>query len=111
MQLAIENLKLLAYMKYTDKDGIERELQIGTLNGRAVLVDDTMPAVETVTTMEVQGVYTITVSNAGVNSDTITVDGQTYTFATSTSTANKTLKTGDAAAEAQALKSRAVCPV
>lgn len=100
----LENLKLLAYMKYTDKDGIERELQIGTLNGRAVLVDDTMPAVETVTTMEVQGVYTITVSTAGVNSDTITVDGQTYTFATSTSTANKTLKTGDAAAEAQALK-------
>lgn len=34
----LENLKLLAYMKYTDKDGIERELQIGTLNGRTVLV-------------------------------------------------------------------------
>ena len=87
----LENLKLLAYMKYTDKDGIERELHIGTLNGRTVLVDDSMPAVETVTTPEVQGVYTITVSTAGTDGNTITVDGQTYTFAASTSTANKTV--------------------
>ena len=62
-------------MKYTDKDGIERELQIGTLNGRTVLVDDSMPAVETVTTLEVQGVYTITVNTAGTDGNTITVDG------------------------------------
>ena len=41
----LENLKLLAYMKYTDANGIERDLSIGTLNGRVVLVDDTMPAV------------------------------------------------------------------
>lgn len=100
----LENIKLLAYMKYTDKDGIERELAIGTLNGRAVLVDDTMPAVETVTTPEVLGAYTITISTAGTAGDTITVDGQTYTFAASTSTANKTLKAGDVATEAQALK-------
>jgi len=40
----LENLKLLAYMKYTDSQGMERELSIGTLNGRAVLVDDGMPA-------------------------------------------------------------------
>lgn len=39
----LENLKLLAYMKYTDDKGIERELALATLNGRAVLVDDTMP--------------------------------------------------------------------
>lgn len=39
----LENLKLLAYLKYTDKDGIQRDLSLGTLNGRAVLVDDTMP--------------------------------------------------------------------
>lgn len=42
----LENLKLLAYMKYTDANGIERDLSLGTLNGRVVLVDDTMPAVE-----------------------------------------------------------------
>lgn len=39
----LENLKLLAYMKYTDAQGIERDLTIGTLNGRTVLVDDNMP--------------------------------------------------------------------
>lgn len=42
----LENLKLLEYMKYTDADGIERMLTIGTLNGRVVLVDDTMPVRE-----------------------------------------------------------------
>lgn len=40
----LENLKLLEYMKYTDSDGIERQLTLATLNGRIVLVDDTMPA-------------------------------------------------------------------
>lgn len=39
----LENLKLLAYMKYTDEKGIERNLTLGTLNGRLVLVDDGMP--------------------------------------------------------------------
>lgn len=39
----LENLRLIAYMKYTDGDGIERDLTLGTLNGRIVLVDDTMP--------------------------------------------------------------------
>lgn len=39
----LENLKLLAYMKYTDAQGIKRDLTLGTLNGRIVLVDDNMP--------------------------------------------------------------------
>ena len=39
----LENLKLLAYMKYTDGDGIERDLTLATLNGRTVLIDDNMP--------------------------------------------------------------------
>lgn len=42
----LENLKLLEYMKYTDKDGIERQLSLGTLNGRTVLIDDNMPTEE-----------------------------------------------------------------
>lgn len=42
----LENLKLLEYMKYTDKDGIERSLALATLNGRAVLIDDAMPVEE-----------------------------------------------------------------
>lgn len=39
----LENLKILVYLKYNDADGMERELGIGTLNGRLVLVDDSMP--------------------------------------------------------------------
>lgn len=39
----LENLNLLEYMKYTDNNGIERNLPLATLNGRIVLVDDTMP--------------------------------------------------------------------
>ena len=39
----LENLKLLAYMKYNDGEGIERDLTLATLNGRTVLIDDNMP--------------------------------------------------------------------
>lgn len=39
----LENLNLLANLKYTDKEGIERELGLATLNGRLVIIDDTMP--------------------------------------------------------------------
>lgn len=42
----LENLKLLKFLTYTDKDGITRDLAIGTWNGRIVLVDDGMPAEE-----------------------------------------------------------------
>lgn len=40
----LENLKLLVYLKYNDANGMERELGLGTMNGRLVLVDDDMPA-------------------------------------------------------------------
>lgn len=39
----LENLKLLAYLKYTDAEGVERDLGMGTWNGRLVVVDDSMP--------------------------------------------------------------------
>lgn len=39
----LENLKLLAYLKYTDAEGIERDLEMGTWNGRLVVIDDSMP--------------------------------------------------------------------
>jgi len=41
----LENLKLFAYLKYTDANGMERDLSFGTLNGRIVLVDDGMPTI------------------------------------------------------------------
>lgn len=40
----LENMKLLVYLKYNDANGMERDLSIGTLNGRLVLVDDGMPS-------------------------------------------------------------------
>ncbi|WP_232733150.1 phage coat protein [Lysinibacillus xylanilyticus] len=39
----LENLRLFKYLQYTDADGIQRDLSIGTWNGRIVLVDDSMP--------------------------------------------------------------------
>lgn len=42
----LENLQLLEYMKYTDSNGIQRNLGIATLNGRTVLIDDNMPTEE-----------------------------------------------------------------
>lgn len=39
----LENLNLLSYIKYTDASGIQRDLSMGTWNGRTVLVDDNMP--------------------------------------------------------------------
>lgn len=42
----LENLQLLDYLKYTDKDGITRDLAIATLNGRLVIIDDEMPVQE-----------------------------------------------------------------
>lgn len=42
----LENLRLLKYMTYTDKDGVQRDLTLATWNGRTVLIDDGMPVKE-----------------------------------------------------------------
>lgn len=39
----LENLNLLEYLKYTDKDGVTRDLTLATWNGRLVVIDDSMP--------------------------------------------------------------------
>ena len=36
----LEGLNLINFLKYTDSEGIERDLTIGTFNGRLVIVDD-----------------------------------------------------------------------
>lgn len=75
----LENLKLLSYLKYTDAQGIERDLAIATLNGKTVLVDDTMPVEHVEATdgsdavSETKGVYTLTVSAAAKEGDKIAV--------------------------------------
>lgn len=42
----LEGLNLINFLKYTDADGIERDLTIGTFNGKLVVVDDDMPVEE-----------------------------------------------------------------
>lgn len=39
----LENLQVLDYYKYTDENGVQRQLNIGSWNGRTVLVDDSLP--------------------------------------------------------------------
>lgn len=68
----LENLKLLAYMKYTDANGIERDLTLATLNGRTVLIDDDMPTKETKAvyvkvTQTDQGALKVTTDGSGAN--------------------------------------------
>ena len=39
----LENLQILTYRKFNDANGMQREVAIADLNGRMVLVDDSMP--------------------------------------------------------------------
>ncbi len=82
----LENLKLLDYMKYTDSNGIERTLSLGTLSGRTVLIDDAMPTENIASSA---GVYTVTIAGALASGDKITVAGTEVTL-DSTSAASVT---------------------
>lgn len=42
----LEGLNLISFLKYTDSDGIERELTLGQYNGKLIIVDDEMPSEE-----------------------------------------------------------------
>lgn len=101
----LENLKILTYLKYTDKDGMERNIGLATLNGRFVLVDDDMPAEIESSTGEVNGKYTIQITTAGVAEDTISIGGEVYTIGAETSCSAKTIAVGSSATtQAAALK-------
>ena len=63
----LENLKLLVYLKYNDANGLQRDLSIGTLNGRLVMVDDSMPTAEDEST-----------ATYAKTTDTAVVAGKTY---------------------------------
>lgn len=60
----LEGLNLINFLKYTDKEGIERELTIGQYNGKLVIVDDDMPV------EEVEAEYELTSDVAIDNSKT-----------------------------------------
>ena len=78
----LENLKLLSYLKYTDKEGVQRDLALGTWNGRLVLIDDGMPT-ETKESLYVrctatdEGALKVTTAGTGtgeVKKETVAVD-------------------------------------
>ena len=73
----LENLNLINFRKYTDASGITRQLNIGEINGKTVVVDDGAPVAED-KTQGTQGVYTV---------DKITIDGVTATMASGDDTA------------------------
>ena len=79
----LENLKLLVYLKYNDANGLQRDLTIGTLNGRLVMVDDSMPTINSVTT---QGVWNFEITTPAAAGDKITIFGKTYTFVANSAT-------------------------
>lgn len=72
----LENLKLLSYMKYTDANGIERDLNLGTLNGRTVLIDDTMPSETRYTS---GGTYKVSFGGTYAQNDKVSVAGEEIT--------------------------------
>jgi hypothetical protein len=67
----LENLNLLTALKYTDKEGVTRDLTLYTWNGKLVIVDDGMPTEQaedgsTVYTSYVLGEGTINYEDIGV---------------------------------------------
>ena len=65
----LENLNLLTALKYTDKDGITRDLSLYSWNGKLVVVDDGMPTEDaggkTIYTSYVLGEGTINFEDIG----------------------------------------------
>lgn len=62
----LENLQLLEYLKYTDANGITRDLGIATINGKIVLIDDSMPVVDDKYTTYVFGSNAFDYADVGV---------------------------------------------
>ena len=61
----LENMKLIKFLTYTDKDGITQDLALGTWNGRLVLIDDGMPVSDGVYTTYVLGEGSVILDDIG----------------------------------------------
>jgi len=70
----LENLRILTYMLYNDENGMQRETGMATLNGKLVIVDDSMPVMEDPST-----------ATFSATSDTAVTAGKTYYTRTGTS--------------------------
>ena len=69
----LENLKILTYMLYNDANGMQRETGMATLNGKLVIIDDSMPVMEDQST-----------ATFSATSDTAVTAGKTYYTRTGT---------------------------
>lgn len=63
----LENLNLLTYLKYNDANGMQRDTGMATINGKLVLIDDSMPIEEDESTATFEA-----------TSDSALVEGKTY---------------------------------
>lgn len=86
----LENLKLIEHLKYTDAQGIERELDLGTWNGKLVIIDD-MPKTEGYfdATEQTEGALKIVANSATPSAGEIKLEEVTPYLD------DKTLKAGD----------------
>ena len=75
----LENMSAVEYLKYTDANGVQRDLGMATWNGRLLLIDDSVPAVDVPASDAVSAVtgvkakYTITISTKAVAEDALAV--------------------------------------
>lgn len=103
----LENLNLVEHLKYTDKDGVQRSLDLGTWNGKLVVIDDDMPTKAAVGT---QGVWTIKVDTKAAAGDKIEICGTTFTWVANGSTPGddeiEIPSTDSAANQANAIKTK-----
>lgn len=81
----LENLSAVEYLKYTDKDGVQRDLGLATWNGRLLLIDDEVPVANTETTA---GVYKVALTGTWAEGDKLTVAGHTVTVASGSTSAS-----------------------
>ena len=95
----LENQNLLTYLKTTE-NGMQRDTGLATLNGKLVMIDDSMPVTTTETTA---GVYTVTVGGTVAANDVIrccgvkvVLDATSGASAAAAATALKTALEADA---------------
>ena len=84
----LENKNILSYLKYTDENGMQRDTDLATVNGKLVIVDDDAPTFQKKTADAVAGVYTITVSTALTSGDSVEIAGVEYEYSSGATTKN-----------------------
>lgn len=88
----LENLKLLDYLKYTDATGLQRDLGLGTLHGRLVLIDDDMPSQQVYVKCASSDIGALTIVASGATNGQINLADVTPTLSGYTAKAGDTVK-------------------